>query len=148
MKCCVGTFLKPILICYNPGKLEEFGFVHSSWNADSLVHSSFCVLWVLGTKLSSEVTSGLWGVFPSHVIHHMWGLLWLLGIRWGSSRFSKVWGSTVVLQCERSSDSIFTSILTDHKVGFSFICCLNCNLSILYICLFIVFFTETSNQLQ
>lgn len=32
------------VIYYNPENLEEFGFVHSSWNADSLVYSSFCVL--------------------------------------------------------------------------------------------------------
>lgn len=148
MKRCVGTFLKPILIYYNPENLEEFGFVHSSWNADSLVCSSFCVLWVLWTKLSWAVTSGLLGVFPSHVIHHMQGLLWVLGISWGNSRFSKFGVILLFYTCERSSGSIFRSILTDHKSGFSFVCHLNYNLSTLFICLFIIFFTETSNQLQ
>lgn len=49
---------------------------------------------------------------------------------------------------ERSRDSVFTSIVTDHNTGFSFICCLNYNLSTWFICLVIIFFTETSNQLQ
>lgn len=40
MKCCVGRFLKPILI-YNPENLEEFGFAHSSWKLTALSIPAF-----------------------------------------------------------------------------------------------------------
>lgn len=41
MKHCVGTFLKPILIYYNPENFEELGFVHSSWKLTVLLIPAF-----------------------------------------------------------------------------------------------------------
>lgn len=80
------------------------------------------------------------------MIHHMWGLfLESAEEAVGSVKFGDL---LLFYTPERSSDTTFRSILTDHKVGFSFVCCLNYNWSTSFICFFIMFFTETSNQLQ